>query len=96
MRVQAAVQTLEGLQKIKKDQTGVPLALKGLSVFARTSASHLSVVPGGTVERITKIGARPDDCSTSLTTRGIVDHTYCTRPWIRWRGGGGRGWWSRR
>lgn len=53
------------------------LAWKGLSVFARTSASHLRVVPGGTVDRMTRIGARPEDCSISFTTRGMVDHTYC-------------------
>ena len=53
------------------------LAWKGLSVFARTSASHLRVVPGGTVERMTRIGARPEDCSISFTTSGMVDHTYC-------------------
>lgn len=50
---------------------------KGLSVFARTSASHLRVVPGGTVERMTRMGARPEDCSISFTTSGMVDHTYC-------------------
>lgn len=53
------------------------LAWKGLSVFERTSASHLRVVPGGTVDRITRIGVRPEDCSISFTTRGMVDHTYC-------------------
>ena len=25
---------------------------------------------------MTRMGARPDDCSMSLTTKGMVDHTY--------------------
>lgn len=55
------------------------LTWKGFLVLARTSASHFIVVPGGTVERMTKMGGSPVDCSTSLTTNGMVDHTYCVQ-----------------